>query len=156
MLRSFTEMADIADVTGPEGEALLAEFNTRLDDLPKAHSFMLLLLRNLQSARTLGLRYRQRLQLARLGLRIDRYRTEHGRLPEKLEEVLDGRMREVPVGIFSGGPLVYRVMRDGFSIQNLGPNGKDDGIDTTSGKRKDEHEGDFRVRYSELETGEAQ
>lgn len=80
-----------------------------------------------QAARTAGLRYRQQLINARLGLRVHRFRAAEGKLPGQLQDVLDAGLNKLPGGIFSGKPLVYRTADDSFRIYAVGANGTDDG-----------------------------
>jgi hypothetical protein len=76
-----------------------------------------------------GLTYRQRLLTARLALRVDRFRAEHGRLPERLEQVLDEALAEVPRGLFLGALLRLEIDDNGFTIAEPGAEvAQDDGL----------------------------
>jgi hypothetical protein len=73
------------------------------------------------------LSYRQRLGIARLALRVDRVYAAHAKLPASLDGVLDEKLPQVPICLFSGGQLIYRCGENQFSIYSPGPNSLDDG-----------------------------
>lgn len=68
-------------------------------------------------------RDRAETEVTQLGLKVLRYRAEHGRLPENLEAV-GGHTLLDP---FSGQPYIYRPGANGFLLYSLGGNMKDDG-----------------------------
>jgi hypothetical protein len=61
-----------------------------------------------------GSSYRQRLALARLALRVVRYRQQNGRLPERLLDPAEPAL--VAPLWFAGKPAVYERLPDGFSL----------------------------------------
>jgi len=63
-----------------------------------------------------GLRARRRLVLTRLALRLKWHFQVHGRLPERLEEVCDATMTEIPLKWFEGRPLAYTKTDRSFRI----------------------------------------
>jgi hypothetical protein len=69
-------------------------------------------------ARGFSKRARQRLINARLGLRVDRYYREQGKLPKTLEELVDEAMPVIPPGLYSGGAPRYEKLADGFCIHD--------------------------------------
>ncbi|QDU64641.1 hypothetical protein Pan216_55320 [Planctomycetes bacterium Pan216] len=146
MLRTLTEVAEIADVTGPEGDEAVAELEARIVELPDFFNLIKLQLPALVQARTAGLRYRQRLRLALIAIHLDASRRE-GQLPNRLEDALDPSTTNLALGIFSDKPIRYQATDDAFLLYNLGPNGHDDGIDEATGQRLDENEVTFQVRY---------
>jgi hypothetical protein len=81
----------------------------------------------LVNVRNAGLRHRETLITARLGMRVARYFAQHGRFPETLDEVIDDTLRTIPVDLFTGTPHVYKVVTDGFVIYSAGSNGIDEG-----------------------------
>jgi hypothetical protein len=85
------------------------------------------------------------MNIARLGIRVARYRSEHGELPSSLNAVVDESLRPILIDLFSDQPLVYRVTTTGFIIYSVG----DDGIDNGGGMKPDETEGkcNFVVQY---------
>jgi hypothetical protein len=57
------------------------------------------------------------------------YKREHGEFPEKIDDLLDGYLDEIPLDPHDvkGGKLQYRRNVDGFTVWGLGQNGRDDG-----------------------------
>ena len=70
-----------------------------------------------------------------------------------LSEVLDETLKEVPLGLHSDKPPVYKLTDHGFTIYPLGSNGIDDGgiysWDETNGREADSHEfaAKITIRY---------
>lgn len=52
-----------------------------------------------------------------------RFRNDHGRWPEALDEMVPGYVDAVPLDPFRGAPLVYRRMSDGIIVYAPGKNG---------------------------------
>ncbi len=149
MLDLMTRAADTVDTPGAEGRRQADALNDDMENLPSRYVLSRMLLPATMAVREAGLLYRQTLLNARLGMRVDRYRAEHGALPERLEDVLDDQLKEIPSGLFSEKPLVYRVLDDGFTIYDVGENGIDEGGE----RQPDRQEGGpaFRVRYPAVE-----
>ena len=64
---------------------------------------------------------------------VCRFRQEHGRLPQSLDELAPKYLSEVPQDPASGKPLLFKVAPDAFTVYSVGSNGVDDGGDLTSG-----------------------
>jgi len=64
-------------------------------------------------------------------LAILAYKAQEGRLPESLEQLVGaGLLREVPMDPYSGGPLVYKVTGDKFTLHSVAEDFTDDqGVD---------------------------
>ncbi len=60
-------------------------------------------------------------------LALGAYRTENGRLPNNLKDLVPGYFPQIPVGAVFKAPLVYKKSGDGYSLYSLGPDGIDDG-----------------------------
>lgn len=60
-------------------------------------------------------------------LAVERYHREHGRRPERLEELVPAYLNEVPRDPFDGQPLRYVVREGHYTIYSVGPDGIDDG-----------------------------
>jgi hypothetical protein len=60
-------------------------------------------------------------------LAITHFRADHGRLPERLAELVPEYLAELPDDPFSGRPLVYRRTDDSYALYSVGENGRDDG-----------------------------
>lgn len=73
-----------------------------------------------------------------VGLALAEYRRTHARYPEKLEALIPNSLREIPVDVYAGAPVIYHVSADGqeMKIYSVGRNGIDDD----------------GIRYSDLET----
>ncbi len=61
-------------------------------------------------------------------LALQRYKAAKGSFPDNLQELVTaGYLRELPVDVFSGKPLVYRKTGESFILYSIGNNFKDDG-----------------------------
>jgi hypothetical protein len=59
---------------------------------------------------------------------ILRYRADNGRLPDGLDDLVDGGfIDEVPVDAYSGEPLIYKITGEDFLLYSVWENGVDDG-----------------------------
>ena len=58
---------------------------------------------------------------------IERYRRKHGKLPEKLDELVPEFLPQVPVDPFDGQPLRYLIDEEGCRIYSIGEDDTDDG-----------------------------
>ncbi len=67
----------------------------------------------------------QRITLTALAL--ESFQNEHGKLPEKLEELVPHFLKEVPEDPFTGLDLEYRRTAKGYVIYSVGPDRKDNG-----------------------------
>ena len=63
----------------------------------------------------------------RTGLALERFRVAKGRYPATLGELVPEFMRELPVDVFTGKPLIYRTEPGGAVVYSVGPNLQDDG-----------------------------
>ncbi|MBI3463711.1 MAG: hypothetical protein HY000_11740 [Planctomycetes bacterium] len=72
---------------------------------------------------------------AEAALGVERYRRRHGRLPERLEDVVPEFLPAVPEDPFTGQPLRYAIEDGGFVVYSVGPDGVDDrGQETKPGQ----------------------
>jgi hypothetical protein len=67
------------------------------------------------------------LAVAEVAFALKLYKGEHGDYPESLDALSPGTLQAVPADPFTGKPLVYVREGEGFLVQSLGLNGKDDG-----------------------------
>jgi len=58
---------------------------------------------------------------------IERYRNEHGALPEALDALVPAFLDEVPIDPFDGAPLRYERLPVGYKVYTISYNGIDDG-----------------------------
>ncbi len=54
------------------------------------------------------------------------YRADHGRYPARLDELAPKYLPRIPADCFASGPLIYRPTADGYLLNSVGPNGRDD------------------------------
>jgi hypothetical protein len=67
----------------------------------------------------------RRLLMTEAALRL--FRSEHGRWPASLNELVPDLLSKVPADPFSDRPIVYRCTDDGYLLYSVGGNGVDDG-----------------------------
>jgi len=68
------------------------------------------------------------LEVARTAIAVERFRLAHGRLPERLEELVPEFIESVPADVWNGGkPLSYRIRDNGeFVVYSYGSDREDD------------------------------
>ncbi len=62
-----------------------------------------------------------------VALAASRYRLAHGRLPDRIEDLVPEYLPAVPRDPFDGLPLRYRRTDEGAIIYSVGPDGVDNG-----------------------------
>ena len=67
------------------------------------------------------------IRAARVALAIERFRLAHGKLPEKLDELIPQFLPAVPADPFDGQPLRYHRLEKGCVIYSIGSDGEDNG-----------------------------
>ncbi len=151
MLRIMSRYLDHIDQPGPEGKQGLQQIESEIfaAKVSFRHILTCLLAPAVLQCREAGLRHRQRLANARLALRVARYRAKHGKFPGTLNAVADEKLSTVPPDVWSGKPLVFRVLADGFTIYPVGENGVDDGGGESPDRQ--EHSATFRVQRPSAE-----
>jgi hypothetical protein len=61
-----------------------------------------------------------------LAFALAAYQRDHGQYPAKLEELTPKYVESIPDDLFSGNPLIYRLVDKGYLLYSVGPNGKDE------------------------------
>ncbi|MBI1904288.1 MAG: hypothetical protein HYS13_24600 [Planctomycetia bacterium] len=122
MLRLVSEEAAVIDATGRAGQAAFDRAASVIhSDSPQIAA----LVGATDAVRAAGLKLRQQATNARLAMRVDRFRAQHGRLPASLSEILDDEFPEVSRDLYGGSPVVYKARASGFVIYSLGHDGID-------------------------------
>ena len=62
-----------------------------------------------------------------LAFALAAYRADKGKYPAKLDELAPDYLRSVPNDLYSGQPMIYRLMDTGYLLYSVGLNGIDDG-----------------------------
>jgi hypothetical protein len=62
----------------------------------------------------------------RIAFALAAYRADHRRYPTTLDDLAPKYLAKIPADLFSGGPLIYRLTADGYFLNSVGPNGRDD------------------------------
>ena len=65
--------------------------------------------------------------LARVGVALERYKLAHGAYPESLDALAPQFLQKIPRDVIGGQPLKYRRTNDRFVLYSIGWNEKDDG-----------------------------
>ncbi len=125
LVRLFNGFEAAIDQPGRAGYEQMAECQRLVGQAPRRALLTRLLMPSLTAGRNAAMRVRQRLIHARWALRVDRYYREHGRLPERLEQVADAELPQVAPGLLAGETVVLRATREGFAIYTVGANGID-------------------------------
>jgi hypothetical protein len=65
---------------------------------------------------------RTKIRLILLDLALLSYQETNGRLPDSLEELVPGVLKELPADPYADGPLKFRRTGDGYALYSVGPN----------------------------------
>ncbi|QDU64640.1 hypothetical protein Pan216_55310 [Planctomycetes bacterium Pan216] len=116
ILRTYTAMAEFADTNGPEGKARHQNWRKHIAELPDSYQLPKVHAERLDEARVANLFYRQQLRLARLALWLDRYRDEHGQLPDHLVDAKGNRLSPATKRLGFTTRFDYHPTNTGFTI----------------------------------------
>ena len=88
----------------------------------------------------LSMRVRRTAQarLLQAGVAVERRRLEHGKYPERLEDLVPEYLEDVPADPFDSAALRYRTSEKGFVVYSVDSDGNDDGgveFEGESGRR---------------------
>jgi len=115
LLQELAQAVDCIDQIGPqEPHALVALKSLGRHGFPLANAMV----SNPLVIREIGLRVRQHLHNARLGLRVDEHYRRTGQFPATLAEIVDADLAPLLIGLRSGKPLVYETAPGRFQIED--------------------------------------
>jgi len=89
-----------------------------------------------------GIRDEAATGLLQTELAVQAFQLEHGRYPERLDELVPDYLRQFPIDPYCDKPLVYRREGEEYRLNSVGPNGVDDGGQRVSLEQSIEGEGD--------------
>jgi hypothetical protein len=72
-------------------------------------------------------RIQARLRCAAAALAVERFRLQHGRWPDRLNDLVPALWHEVLLDPFDGASFRFRRDKEGVVVYSIGPDGKDDG-----------------------------
>jgi hypothetical protein len=114
--RQVSELGPIEkSLMGPEGRGEMI-----------GNIMITLVLPALDKVQTAAERCEQEQRNLHLAFVLAAYQKDHGRYPDKLQELAPKYLVEVPDDLFSGKPLIYRQEGEGYLLYSVGPNGTDD------------------------------
>jgi len=99
-----------------------------IEEMTKDNPFLRMLMPAV--GRVLEISFRGRVETDALitTLSLLRYKAERGQLPENLDELVSaGYLKNLPIDVFSGGPLVYKRLDNDFILYSFGHDLDDDG-----------------------------
>lgn len=98
-----------------------ADYNQKLRDLFAGNYYLRDSLISVGRCIQIGWRDRTSAEGFVTVLAVFLYKAQEGRWPESLRHVVDaGLLKNVPMDPYSGGPLIYRVTTDGFTLYSVG------------------------------------
>ncbi|MHC4284367.1 MAG: hypothetical protein ACYSWZ_15550, partial [Planctomycetota bacterium] len=82
----------------------------------------------LYRAAEIGHRHRTNVEATISILALQRYKADKASFPDDLQQLITaGYLRQLPIDVFSGKPLVYRKTDESFILYSVGENFEDDG-----------------------------
>lgn len=135
-LEYWTEMLDLVELEFPEIEQEALRMNEELDaEFETKTQFRIYSMQMLIAPTGVTRSFAQaqaRDRATAVQLAIERYRKQHGKRPETIEQLTPDFLPEVPVDPFNGEPLRYIAGPEETLVYSVGPNMKDDGGDYES------------------------
>ncbi len=124
----YSELAGLAPrEKATRGEEVSEALDEELSASKGRHPLAALVLPTMGAAFCAEAHVKAHLRVARTALQVEKWRTEHGRWPDSLDEVVPGVWEAPPGDPFSEAPLVYRRTDDGMVVYSVGADGADDG-----------------------------
>jgi hypothetical protein len=122
MLRHMNEAVEYAKLPPTEMRAKMQELDQRTKDGPSLlTSFMMPALTRISES---AMRSQVILECAIAGIGVERFRLQHGRWPDTLDEVVAAKLLDkVPTDWFDGKPLRYRKTTDGVVVYSISQKG---------------------------------
>lgn len=126
-LRLMQWQMDAAGV--PLAQRNAAAIQQNIDGLPRIYFMTRILTPAYDRVFAAQERHNATLDVARVGLALERHRLAHGNYPPTLDQLVPMYLDVVPVDPFTGKPLLYRVSDDGESavVYSVGEDERDDG-----------------------------
>lgn len=130
-LVKYIDLTDrhIAAIRLPPHERLQAaeEIKSQMQQFRQAHTALRFLSVSFDDIIRLDLVNLTRLRVARVAVAVERYRVAHGRLPDRLEELVPAFLETAPKDPYDGQPLRYKKLSPGFVVYSIGKDLSDDG-----------------------------
>jgi hypothetical protein len=136
MLRHLNEAVEYAKLPPTEMRAKMQELDQRSKDRPAILTPYLM--PKLASISERAVRGQVLLDCAIAGIGVERFRLQHGRWPDTLDEVVSAKLLDkVPTDWFDGKPLRYRKTTDGVVVYSISQKGNYAGDALDTGKTFD-------------------
>jgi hypothetical protein len=127
-LQTMDRCITVAQLPPPENLNLTNEMMTASEVARRKHYLMSTMLLPAYTAlvrREATLR--ARVELAQLGVALQRFHNQHAQWPEDLRALTPQFLESVPEDPFDGRPLHYRTLTNGFVLYSVDTDGHDDG-----------------------------
>lgn len=144
-LESIARLQDAAALPYYLARADMDAIERDVENLPRTRMVTRTVIPGLTRALTAQARHEALLDITMLGLSIERFQSEFGTYPERLDDVGYTLPGGTPVDPFTGAPYTYRVSDAGFLLYSVGENLVNDG------GRHDYREGDIVWRGEDEE-----
>jgi hypothetical protein len=115
--------------TFPKNISMITNFDEQIFQTPRHNYYILsaMLLPALGNAIVKEANGLAQIRSAQTALAVERFRLAHGKLPEKLDELVPQFLSAVPADPFDGQPLRYHHLEKGYVIYSIGSDGEDNG-----------------------------
>ena len=121
------EYIEVSTMPTPKRLAEYERLKRESEDLPFYASLVKMLLPSISRAGQVELPTLAQLRNARIALAIEEYRAAKGSLPESLTALTPEFIDAIPADPFTGDPLKYKKLADGYTVYSVNKDGKDDG-----------------------------
>jgi hypothetical protein len=111
----------------PEWIAAIPALRAHADNIPRSQVMAAIYLPALAGVAQAFARDAATLRTAHAALAIERYRLDHGALPETLDDLVPDYLDAVPEDPFDGAPIRYRRTEPGYVLYSVYTDLKDDG-----------------------------
>jgi hypothetical protein len=132
LLRYYNRLVEIARLPEPQQREPLVALEQELraqiaEPLNLRMAFVRMLAPAMLKIREALLRHHAKLRSTYVALAAERYRRQHGRWPDTLEQLVPGLLGRIPLDPYDGRPIRYRRLEDGVVVYSVGLDGQDNG-----------------------------
>lgn len=124
---SMQKQIDNTKLSYPEAKSKGCFDDLTRENLPAYAIFSKIIVPVFARAQILNYNFEAEIACGRAALAIEAYKNKFGVYPGKLSEVGPIGKLQIPNDPFTGKPLIYRPLKNGYVIYSLGENQKDDG-----------------------------
>jgi hypothetical protein len=128
LLRLLTEYVEVAKLPPEQQIEPIKQLDLRVKRARVEYDVVVaLLMPAMMKVSDANRRNQAMLRCAIVAVAAERYRSQHQRWPETLDDLTRDHLKAVPTDPYDGKPLRYKRLPDGIIVYSVGPDGEDNG-----------------------------